>query len=90
MLTAILPAALLAASAFTAPMTSAPDASEAPPAMAADERLSSAEVGAHLSASNTLPPNCWFEYIKDVCVAVICDEGGVWVILPEPCSAFGG
>lgn len=90
MLTALLPAALLAASSLTAPMTTIPSASEAPLAAVTGERLSSAETGARLGAANTLPPNCWFQCINDVCVAVICEEGGVLVILPEPCEAFGG
>lgn len=61
MLTALLPAALLAASQLM-PM----DTATAQPG----ERLSSAEIGAVLGSSNSLPPNC--EVLGDPCIGIRC------------------
>jgi len=80
MLSAVLPAALLAISTL-------PVASETSVAAATGERLSSAEIGSMLGASSTLPPNCWVEAPFGVCTGIVCFEGGILVLYD--CDAFG-
>jgi hypothetical protein len=77
MLTALLPAALLAASQLT-PM----DTTTALPG----ERLTSAQIGQVLSSSYNVPPNCWVESFLGQC-SIICDEGGALAIYD--CGHFG-
>jgi hypothetical protein len=96
-LLALSPSAAMASADEPASQTGAvPDAVFAP---TDDTSLTVSERGAHLSSrdidqlltsGSELPPNCWFQYVNGVCIAVICMENGQLVILPEPCSAFGG
>ena len=56
------------------------------------DRLSSAEIAALLDgrAGADLPDNCWIEYspFTGQCTAVICEVGGIWVILPDDCEMY--
>ncbi|MAZ91069.1 MAG: hypothetical protein CMF76_03775 [Maricaulis sp.] len=56
-------------------------------------RLSARDIDAILTEAgrdSLLPDNCWYQYspFTGECIAVICEVGGVWEIMPGDCDDY--